>query len=73
MAEKQQSLIKFCVLNRLLKKEIMLMLKKTYGDKAMKKTTIYKWYGRILDGQESILDEKLSGSPKIVQCQIMSR
>ena len=37
-----------------------------YGDKAMKKTAMCKWYARFLDGQESIRDEKHSPRPKIV-------
>jgi hypothetical protein len=44
MASEQQSSIKFCVLNRFSKKETMLRLQKAYGDQAMKKTAMYKWY-----------------------------
>ena len=58
--------LKYCNLNRLSKKETMLVLQKAYGYKAMKKMATYKSYARFLDGQESICDEKCSGRPKIV-------
>ena len=66
MAEEQRSLIKFCIFNELSKKETMLMLQKAYGDKAMKKTVMCKWYTRFLNGHKSVRDEKRSGRQKIV-------
>lgn len=66
MAEEQRSSIKFCVLNGLSKKETMVMLQKAYGDKAMKKTAMYKWYARFLEGQQSIHDDQRCGRPKLV-------
>jgi hypothetical protein len=61
MASEQRSSIKFCVLNGFSKKETMLSLQKAYGDQAMKKTAICKWYARFLGGQQSIHDDKRSG------------
>jgi hypothetical protein len=41
----------------------MLRLQKAYGDQAMKKTAMYKWYARFQDDQQSIHDDKHSGRP----------
>lgn len=65
MASEQRSSIKFCVLNGFSKKETMLRLQKAYGDQAMKKTAMYKWYARFLGGQQSIHDDKRSGRPNV--------
>ena len=35
----------------------MEVLVKVYGDAAMKKTALYKWYVRYEDGHECVFDE----------------
>jgi hypothetical protein len=65
MASAQRSSIKFCVLNGFSKKETMLRLQKAYGDQAMKKTAMYKWYARFQGDQQSIHNDKRSGRPNV--------
>ena len=43
---KQRTAIKFCVLNGKKRKKTMEMLVKAYGDAAMKRTALHKWYSR---------------------------
>ena len=43
--------------------EIREMLVQVYGDKAMKKTEVYKWVKRFSEGRESVTDEERSGRP----------
>ena len=37
------------------------MLKKTYGESAMSKTKVYKWYKRFQDGREDVEDDECPG------------
>jgi len=39
------------------------MLVQVYGDKAMKKTAVYKWVKSFSEGRESVTDEERSGRP----------
>jgi len=43
--------------------EIREMLVQVYGDNAMKKTAVYTWVKRFLEGRESVIDEQRSGRP----------
>lgn len=43
--------------------EIILNVKKVYGDSAPKKTTIYEWIKRFKEGRESLKDDDRSGKP----------
>ena len=39
----------------------MEMVVKAYGDAAMKRTALHKWYSRYENGYESVIDEQHSG------------
>ena len=41
----------------------MLMLVQVYEDKAMKKTTVYKWVKSFSEGRECVTEEVRSGLP----------
>ena len=45
------------------RKETMEMLVKAYGDAAMKRTALHKWYSRYENRYESVMDEQRSGGP----------
>jgi hypothetical protein len=66
MASERRSSIKLCVLNWFSKKITMLRLQKAYGDQAMKKTAMYKWYAPFLGGQQGIHGDKRSGRPNVM-------
>ena len=62
MSVEQRTAIKFCVLNGKNRKETMEMLVKAYGDAAMKRTALHKWYSsRYENGYESVMDDQRSG------------
>ena len=42
------------------RKETMEMLVKAYGDAAMKRTALHKWYSRYENGYESVMGEQRS-------------
>ena len=69
MSVKQRTAIKFCVLDGKNRKETMEMLVKAYGDAAMKRTTLHKWYMRYENGYESVMDEQRSGCPTSITSQ----
>ena len=69
MSVEQKTAIKFCVLNGKNRKETMEMLVKAYGDAAMKRTALHKWYSRYENGYESVMDEQRSGRPTSITSQ----
>ena len=69
MSVEQRTAIKFCVLNGKNRRETMEMLVKAYGDAAMKRTALQKWYSRYENGYESVMDEQGSGRPTSITSQ----
>jgi len=45
------------------KKNTIEMVSSAYGETAVKKTVIYKWYNRFQEGRENIGDDARSGRP----------
>ena len=70
MSLEQRTAIKFCVLNgKKNRKETMEMLVKAYGDAAMKRTALHKWYSRYENGYESVVAKQRSGRPTSITSQ----
>ena len=46
-ALEQRSAIKFCVANTKSRQETIKILKTAFGNNAMKKTALYKWYSKF--------------------------
>lgn len=63
MSLEQRYAIKFCVLQKKTKSETVTDITKTYVEKALKKTAIYKWYNRFSDGVDLPKDVKRDGRP----------
>ena len=59
----QRICIKFCVKNEIKCIKVYEMLTKAYGESAMRKTRVYKWYKRFQDGREDVEDEERPGCP----------
>ena len=47
----------------------MEMLVKAYGDAAMKRTALHKWYSRYENGYESVMDKQRSRLPTSISSQ----
>ncbi|GBM33578.1 hypothetical protein AVEN_60915-1 [Araneus ventricosus] len=58
----QRANMKFCVLIEKSPSETLLMLKKAYGNDAMKETTVYEWQKRFREGRTNIEDDPRTGS-----------
>ena len=63
-ALEQRSAIKFCVANKKSRQETFEMLKTAYGNNAMKKTALYKWYSKR--GDNSVTDEPRPNRPSSI-------
>ena len=62
-ALEQRSAIKFCVANKKSRQETFEMLKPAFGNNAMKKTALYKWYNKLERGDDSVTDEPRPDHP----------
>ena len=56
-AFEQRSAIKFCVTNKKSRQDTFDMLKTAFGNNAIKKTALYKWYSKFEQGDNSVTDE----------------
>ena len=59
----QRCLIKFCVKLGETGIETFHKLKQTYGEHALSRSQVFKWYKAFSEGRESIKDEPHSGRP----------
>ncbi|XP_054709237.1 protein GVQW3-like [Uloborus diversus] len=59
----QRGNIKFCVLLEKSPSETLEMLRKAYGNSAMKKSAVYEWHKRFLGGRTTIEDNVRTGRP----------
>ncbi|CAN8003290.1 unnamed protein product [Ixodes hexagonus] len=63
----QRYAIKFCVKLRKNGTETLKMLRKAYGDDAMKQSQTFMWHKRFRGGRESVNDDDRSGRPSTSQ------
>ena len=69
-ALEQRSVIKFCVANQKSRQETFKMLEKAFGNNAMMKTALYKWYTKFEHGDNSVTDEPRPGRPSSISKKI---
>ena len=65
-ALEQHSAIKLCVPNKKSRQKTFEMLKTAFGNNAMKKTALYKWYSKFEQGDNSVTDEPRPGRPSSI-------
>lgn len=59
----QRSAIKFCLRNDISAAETLRMVQKAFGESAMSKKNVYKWYNDFKDGRERVEDLQRPGRP----------
>jgi transposase len=59
----QRLAIKFCFKAGKSAMETLQMLHAAYGDQALSRSDVFRWYGRFRDGQEDTEDNSRSGRP----------
>lgn len=57
----QRICIKFCVKNEIKCSKTVEMLRVAYGEAALAKANVYKWYHFFLDGRDDVTDELRAG------------
>jgi hypothetical protein len=62
----QRANIKFCFKTGKTATETFQLIKQAYGDNALSRTRIFKWYARFRDGRENLENDKRSGRPTAV-------
>jgi transposase len=60
LSMEQRLAIKFCFKAGKSEKETLQMVNAAYGDQALSRSNIYRWYGRFPDGREDIEEEPRS-------------
>jgi transposase len=60
----QRVAIKFCFKSRLSATETLLLVQKAYGNEAVSRSNVFRWYSRFRDGRELVEDDERSGRPK---------
>lgn len=59
----QRICIKFCLRNQFSAADSLKMVQKAFGDEAMSKKNVYKWYSDFQGGRERVEDEERPGRP----------
>ncbi len=57
----QWAAINFCFKNELTATEMFKMLQKAYSNESLSRTNVFKWYGKIRNGRESMDDDPRVG------------
>jgi hypothetical protein len=72
MAEQQRCAIEFCV--RLGKRgsETLQLIHQVYGDDAMRRAAIFKWWKRFRDGETNVKNEPRSDRPSTAPVPLSS-
>ena len=65
-ALEQRSALKFCVANKISRQETHEMLKTAFGNNAMKKIALYRWYSKFEKGDNSVTEEPRPGRPSSI-------
>ena len=63
LSTEQRLAIKFCFKAGTSATETLQMINTTYGDQALSRSNVFRWYGRFRDGREDTEDDPRSGRP----------
>jgi hypothetical protein len=59
----QRVVIKFCIKASLTATETLVLVQKFYGNEALNRSNVFRWYSQVRDGRELVTDER-GGCPK---------
>ena len=63
LSMEQQLALKFCFKAGKSVTETLQMVNAAYGDQALSRSNVFRWYGRFRDGREDIEEDPRSGRP----------
>ena len=58
MAEMNKGAIKFCFKASLSATETLVLVQEAYGDEALNRSNVFRWYSRFQDGRELVEDDE---------------
>jgi hypothetical protein len=66
----QRVAIKFCFKAGLSATETLVFVQKAYGDEALNRSNVFRWYSRFRDGRELVEDDERGGRPKSTRTEV---
>jgi transposase len=66
----QRVAIKFYFKAGLSATEILVLVQKAYGNKALNRSNVFRWYSRFRDGMELVEDDESGGRPKSTRTEV---
>jgi transposase len=60
----QRVAIKICIKAGLSATEITVLVQKAYGNEALNRSTVFRWYSRFQEGRELVEDDERGGRAK---------
>jgi len=60
----QRVAIKFCFQASLSATETLVLVQKAYGNEALNRSHVFRWYSRFRDGRELVENDERGGRPK---------
>ena len=66
----QRFTIKFCFKTGLYATETLVFVQKAYGNEALKRSNVFRWYSRLRDGWELVEDDGRGGRPKSTRTDV---
>jgi hypothetical protein len=66
----QRVAIKFCFQARVSATETQVLVQKAYGNEAVNRSKVFRWYSRFRDGREPLEDDERGGRPKSTRTEV---
>jgi hypothetical protein len=66
----QRVAIKFCFKAGLSATETLVLVLKAYGNEAVNRSNVCRWYSRFGDGSELVEDDERGGRPKSTRTEV---
>jgi hypothetical protein len=66
----QRVAIKFCSKAGLSAIETLVLVQKAYGNEALNRSNVLRWYSRFRDGRKLVEDDTSGGHPKSTQTEV---
>jgi len=60
----------FCFKAGLSATETLLLVQKAYGNEALNRSNVFRWYSRFRDGRELVEDDERGGRPKSIRAEV---
>ena len=68
--KEQRVAIKVCFKAGLSAKETLVLVQKDYGNEAVNRSNIFRWYSRFRDGREVVDNDERGGHPKSARTEV---